>query len=228
MTPASPPPQLPNLPVNQFPLSRREPRGGPKIDPSRTRCACHQATSHPRRWPAPRSENPRFPPRNDAPRNAVACPSPRKQNKPRLIARACEAPRVGLEPTTYRLTAGRSTIELTGNRVVLRRGLARHRRDPKHTRRLGRCPVRSAAGFTKGIGTAKAAGLGALPVRLGGSCGFCRGRQSSPKSAFVVAAATIPSHAPAIAGFADCPKTTQPMIKHQTAGGRHPSRQSGL
>lgn len=27
------------------------------------------------------------------------------------------APRVGLEPTTYRLTAGRSTIELTGNQL---------------------------------------------------------------------------------------------------------------
>lgn len=27
------------------------------------------------------------------------------------------APRVGLEPTTYRLTAGRSTIELSGNKL---------------------------------------------------------------------------------------------------------------
>ena len=29
------------------------------------------------------------------------------------------APRVGLEPTTYRLTAGRSTIELSGNKSLL-------------------------------------------------------------------------------------------------------------
>ena len=29
------------------------------------------------------------------------------------------APRVGLEPTTYRLTAGRSTIELSGNKSFL-------------------------------------------------------------------------------------------------------------
>ncbi len=28
------------------------------------------------------------------------------------------APRVGLEPTTYRLTAGRSTIELSGNKSL--------------------------------------------------------------------------------------------------------------
>ena len=27
------------------------------------------------------------------------------------------APRTGLEPVTYRLTAGRSTIELSGNRL---------------------------------------------------------------------------------------------------------------
>jgi hypothetical protein len=41
-----------------------------------------------------------------------------KTNKPRRIAEAFEAPRVGLEPTTYRLTADRSTIELTGNLLV--------------------------------------------------------------------------------------------------------------
>ncbi len=40
---------------------------------------------------------------------------PRKRTGPRLLDAALESPRVGLEPTTYRLTAGRSTIELTGN-----------------------------------------------------------------------------------------------------------------
>jgi hypothetical protein len=111
---------------------------------------------------------------------------------------------------------------------VLRRGLARRRRDPKHTRRLGRCPVRSAAGLTKGIATAKPAGLGALPDRLGGSCGFCRGRQSLPKSVIVLAAATIPWCARAIAGVTDRPKPTQLAIGIGQLAGRHPSRQSGL
>ncbi len=34
------------------------------------------------------------------------------------VFRLKNAPRVGLEPTTYRLTAGRSTIELSGNKSV--------------------------------------------------------------------------------------------------------------
>ncbi len=36
------------------------------------------------------------------------------------FARCKKAPRVGLEPTTYRLTAGRSTIELTGTEQFAR------------------------------------------------------------------------------------------------------------
>jgi hypothetical protein len=36
------------------------------------------------------------------------------------------APRVGLEPTTYRLTAGRSTIELSGTAITLSRGIVYH------------------------------------------------------------------------------------------------------
>ncbi len=33
-----------------------------------------------------------------------------------------KAPRVGFEPTTYRLTAGRSTVELSGNALNRRNG----------------------------------------------------------------------------------------------------------
>ena len=42
------------------------------------------------------------------------CGSLCKQTGPRLLDAALEAPRLGLEPRTYRLTAGRSTIELSG------------------------------------------------------------------------------------------------------------------
>jgi hypothetical protein len=38
----------------------------------------------------------------------------------------CQAPRVGLEPTAYRLTAGRSTIELSGKAFRLLRRIVYH------------------------------------------------------------------------------------------------------
>jgi hypothetical protein len=39
------------------------------------------------------------------------------------------APRVGFEPTTYRLTAGRSTVELSGIAFAIERGKVYHRRN---------------------------------------------------------------------------------------------------
>ena len=42
-----------------------------------------------------------------------------KPNDPAVRRGRKEAPRLGLEPRTYRLTAGRSTIELSGNQVVM-------------------------------------------------------------------------------------------------------------
>lgn len=40
-----------------------------------------------------------------------------RYKKPRFRVAFQMAPRVGLEPTTYRLTAGRSTIELSGKNL---------------------------------------------------------------------------------------------------------------
>ena len=42
-------------------------------------------------------------------------PAGRKRKGREIAAFLFLAPRVGFEPTTYRLTAGRSTIELSGN-----------------------------------------------------------------------------------------------------------------
>ena len=63
---SSPTPQLPNLPVNQSPLSPREPRVGPKLGASRTCFPRHLSLSPPSRTTEPPSQTPRFPPRKHA------------------------------------------------------------------------------------------------------------------------------------------------------------------
>src|SRR5262245_11215376 len=51
---------------------------------------------------------------------AIWCFDPRKQTNLGVFAEVQKAPRTGLEPVTCRLTAGRSTIELSGKRKTHR------------------------------------------------------------------------------------------------------------
>lgn len=52
--------------------------------------------------------------------------SPEKPNDPAVRQGRSETPRLGLEPRTYRLTAGRSTIELSRKLSVVGQGVRGH------------------------------------------------------------------------------------------------------
>lgn len=68
------------------------------------------------------------------------CYPSRKRTGPRRLDAALEAPRLGLEPRTYRLTAGRSTIELSGNRNIKPLGARGRFVARKHTEHPGHGP----------------------------------------------------------------------------------------